>query len=772
METDLKFPVSGEYRSFKQKRRYKTKDWFHYISFLEKNYPNLKSFNETTPSLDSNLIYDEEICNKIDVLYYLDQYNSPDMIWKGIKIAVCKMGYFGKYSRFALGIEESNLNYVLTFNEFMHIYPFLREINNNSISSFDTSSTFKDYISENLNLNYKQTNEYINSKSTFTNLIESWENVLNTPLFTCNFNCTIYSCPAITQISIDPIHELVFIKYLNNHYNCSENHKRKIYDIVKKSFVRFGGDLEYVNSLYVDMPRRYGIGFVESSLSNIFDKKKNETILVTSLSGSTQISSTNSSANLSSSTWASTLKRRTMYDIQSKPKLNNYPTTNTTIKTTHTNLENQPEWKVHISKNAKGDLIEIYKLWREKYFKRQDFMWDSLSNCNWFEDFNLVKRYWEMAQLNGVKFIDNSKSLIIPKDSQELNESNIWIIIEDDSISSLIPLPKDLQNLNGLNWKPNMTAIESAIFNQEKLNRDQFNEVGVGIENSGNNGINLPGVMTIKRCSLTSYDKNLKLFRIINGKNGKVAGFIICERKTIWENIKELIPQNNSELLERIVLSSTPIEIGKPSNIKLFIIDFINSSGSNSNLNSFFPPDIIRELNFSIISGEFKFNKVKELIKSKSPRQRSHSIEPLVEPIQISSPFIQVGSNVNIVRVANLTGTVRVSIKSMFKCLEDIELGIQRDDDTEEGLVGDFKKSLKWAREKRQLDLIKGEVNLKYLKLIWLYEFQCNGNSIGVNKKIGFGDDLDSIKIGPKLQLQGKGLLGLVSTLLKWKQEV
>lgn len=742
---ELNIDIAGSLKSFKHLRGPPTEDWGPYHSFLEENYPDLIPIDTDNGSVDYKL--DAEILNKIDVLSHLDRYQSPDTVWKGLQIAVCKMGYFGKYSRIALSIEESNFNYIFTFNEFMHIYPFLREMDH-PVTSFDFTSSFKDYIAEKYNTNTQETVELIQQCTSFNNLIEPWKSIPGTPIYTCHLNCAIQSCPALAQISIDPVHELIFIKYINNHFNCFENHKRKIYDIVKKSFVRFGGDLEYINSLYVDMPRRYGIGFVESSLSTMSDKRKQ-------LDGS-------SSSPPASSSWASTLKRRTMYDIQNKPKLDN------TCNSPQFNLEDQPEWKVHISKNANGDLVDIYKLWREKYFQKQDFMWDSLSNVNWNEDFSLVKRYWSMAQLNGVNFIEKTKSMIIPKKLDGITDSDVWIIIEDESISSLTPLPKDLQIQNqssGVQWNTNSNNSNS-MFNQISSTGNLLN-TSTGVESTG---INLPGVLTVKRSSLTGYDNDLKFFRLINGENGVVAAFIISEGRHFWSNINKLL-SNINPVRERIVLTTTTtIEHEKPANIKLYKLDFIScSSNSNSMLNLYFPPDVLRELNYCILNGDYKFGKVKDLIKSKSPRQRSHSIDPLDDSIQISSAFTPLGSKESIVRVANLTGTVRVSIKSMFKCLEEIENAILNGAE-KTGALLEFEKAIQWSNT--QLESIKSEVDLKYLKLIWLYQFQCNGNSIGVNKKIGFGDDLTDMKIGPPLRLKGRGILGLVSTLLKWEQEL
>ncbi|TID26165.1 hypothetical protein CANINC_002860 [Pichia inconspicua] len=76
--------------------------------------------------------------------------------------------------------------------------------------------------------------------------------------------CTTKSCPGAMRIILDCIHKVVIVSMVNSHFDCWETHKRRIFDVVRKLVVLHGADLEYIDTKYLSIPRRFGLTYVES----------------------------------------------------------------------------------------------------------------------------------------------------------------------------------------------------------------------------------------------------------------------------------------------------------------------------------------------------------------------------------------------------------------------------------------------------------------------------------------------------------------------------
>lgn len=706
------------------------------------------------PDIDDSK--DAHIYNKIDVVKTMEEGGRrphsvlPNAVWDSLTIAVTKMGYFGHYSRVAMELEETGASTVFTFAQFMHVYPFLREMDT-EMSSLDQSEAFCNYVSQKQGLDPDSVESYIMARSLPLQAVGDWKQMKDTPLWTRQMSCSMQGCPAVARFTLDPAHEIVFVTYQTRHWGCAEVHKRKIYDVVRKAFVRFGGDLDYLNGLYVDMPRRYGVGYVESSLQgtsstpaedyggaltmgngcqipvahHVYPQNAIQSHTVMGamppshfVSGLTTILSPADTGTNTKHSWASTLKRRTMYALPSAKLTLPAPTRGP--------QEDLPEWLVHLSKNARGDLVEIYRQWRQRYFHHQDTMWESLTGTNWKTDYALVKEYWEMARLEGVQFVDSTRSIVVAKE-HPLTDSTVWIITEDQSLATSVALPKTMQSVDG---------VES--------------------------NASLPGVLAQLRGCLSNYTGALGLFRIVNAETGLVAGFIVCQRGDIWTNLKILAPDAN-QMKELTVLTSTTIDDGRPPHVRLLSLDYIRGCGQCPALRETFPLDIIRELEYAIMGNSF--SRVRTIVKSRLPRQRAHAIDPLHSPMVISSPMDDVMNNAPLlVRVANLTGTARVALRSMLQALDEIEHGVNTPCGVE------YQRACVFATERHVQEMRM--VSPKHLRVLWMHT-QLNGSELappGFNgKPIGIPEGLP--ETGPALRQAGRGTLGLLTSLISWKQQ-
>ncbi|KAG0683767.1 hypothetical protein C6P40_001207 [Pichia californica] len=122
-----------------------------YQSYINENYPDLytidikyefeQQINEKRKKNLNNYIgsneekfdliefnrqfkHENKLLNKLDIEQFKN-LDSADDIWDSIAKSIYNMGYFGKYSRIALSL-ESGINYIFSFKDFAHIYPFLK----------------------------------------------------------------------------------------------------------------------------------------------------------------------------------------------------------------------------------------------------------------------------------------------------------------------------------------------------------------------------------------------------------------------------------------------------------------------------------------------------------------------------------------------------------------------------------------------------------------------------------------------------------------------
>lgn len=113
-----------------------------YLSYITENYPDLYEFNlksefeielqekdndekeNLVKEFNKNVKSDYTLLNKLDIEHYKG-LNSPDDIFDSLANSVYNMGFIGKYSRIASAI-ENGINYIFSFEDFAHIYPFLK----------------------------------------------------------------------------------------------------------------------------------------------------------------------------------------------------------------------------------------------------------------------------------------------------------------------------------------------------------------------------------------------------------------------------------------------------------------------------------------------------------------------------------------------------------------------------------------------------------------------------------------------------------------------
>lgn len=121
---EVVFPIAVEKENIGQDVNYQS-----YLDYLKVNYPNLHKFNIKLESddpveFDKLLQRDSIIHNAIDIQMY-EHLNSADDIWDSITHRITNMGFMGRYARIATSIEHGR-NYIFTFGEFSHVYPFLK----------------------------------------------------------------------------------------------------------------------------------------------------------------------------------------------------------------------------------------------------------------------------------------------------------------------------------------------------------------------------------------------------------------------------------------------------------------------------------------------------------------------------------------------------------------------------------------------------------------------------------------------------------------------
>lgn len=723
-----------------------------YSQYIDSNYPQLiQLFALEDPYVDFGK--DKDILNKIDVSGLLQDVWDCEKVWKALTVAVVKMGYFGIYSRMAMKVEESfnhedNIGFLFTFNQFMHVYPFLKELTPSVSFSFNDDSQFQKYFYAKFNFNgLKQfqsfNDEYKSNK---------WLLIDKTPLFNRYFKCSINHCPGLFCVTMDPIHELIFIKCISEHFNCYDLHKRKMYDIVKKSFVRFGGDLDYINTIYHDMPRRYGLGFVESSISHTHDPNQ-----------------------LNNPTWASTLKRRTMYsNIKDPAVITATPTGKGKLQlmldTNLIDFDNTPNWMYYISTKIQNDkdLIQIYASLRKEYFGHEDDAVDSIQGVDWVKKYDTIRAYYLLKEQDeGLDFALENKSIIISKEIPQIPVKNI-LIIDDQSICTFKPVPPSQED--------------------HQHTMEYHSQIEDGIEEA-------TGVKKVLVNLFLKYSIKIKLFRLVNGVNGRIIGYLISEPVNIWSNVNKLLPNqgiNHLNVLTNIDLNfssndSTQNEVGKPKNYHIFNLNFIDDYYLKSRL----PPSIVNEINFSLLMNDLKFSSVNKLIKFKMPRQRAKDIDKLPHSVMITSPLPsqQHNNNLTYATFVEMTGTLRMSLKKMYSVIEELDSWISNEftnpgdkldegsDDNEkfvdkmkyESNLAIFQALTKAKKLKVYID--QGLITEDLLKLMWLNitnfgypNPQAEGNRVIANYGYGMDYPSDEAELN-KIICKGKGIIGLINGL-------
>lgn len=314
-----------------------------YEKYISDNYPNLYTLdyydgfdseckglddmeiNEMKAEMEKSIAKDNQLLNPIDISMYKDCKLPPD-IFDGIARRLYPMGFMGKYSRVATALEAGR-NYVFTFQQFAHIYPFLRGCTGDAfklrnwlgMEELKETRRYDAMIIKNRNGNLdinsdkEQPKYYPNyrrsqfngafiSKPTFYNgyvegnpvgaewsyltvdqsevkmKCEYWKNYEtgndkspidnNYHIYEKYLCCSTNSCSAMMRIILDPIHEIVILSMKNPHFDCLEAHKRRVFDAVRKLYVIHGADLDLIDRTYMGIPRRYGLAYVEAWISS------------------------------------------------------------------------------------------------------------------------------------------------------------------------------------------------------------------------------------------------------------------------------------------------------------------------------------------------------------------------------------------------------------------------------------------------------------------------------------------------------------------------
>ncbi|GMM28399.1 hypothetical protein DAMA08_011150 [Martiniozyma asiatica (nom. inval.)] len=659
-------------------------DYDLYYKQLEPFIP-LHTLIGDNPNPDFDPLRDNKIFNRIDVCSISD----IDGVWNYLTLAVTKMGWFGIYCRIAMSI-ECGRTFVLTYDEFMHIVGFLKKVE-----------------------------------------IGQW-NIINgtigKPSIYENFGtCIQETCPGKLHIIIDMIHHLVFIRSKEEHFECDETQKRRVYDAVRKLVVRYNGDLDFISNQYSDAPRRYGLGYVESWNNNCNNFKK------------------------SGATWASTQKRRVIY---------------TTKKAV--NAPSNEKWQVTNGvKNA-------VSAWRRKYFTKQDKMAESISKNDWKTDYKLVQDYWKLAGLNRVSFLE--KGIVILKDIEELKKEKVWYILfeNDERLQKKNELlVSKFSHLTQPRWKNGMTPIEHAIYLRHSHDWKSFNQLSSFQYREAEHS-NPLGLTRYVESSTSKYmgPNNSKVYTLRICSGDKTACFVIGELESIWDLLSQALGMPIEEMGPISVVSRLNLDnkqylhstdeprtnqilpsskVAKlPNNITAYIVDHLSTPLPNSSLNEFFPPDVLFEFCFlfhSIINTEkTDYSKLIKLIKSKAPRQRSPDNEPLKEPLYLSTPQSPL-PGITTQRIAYLTGTARVAIFEMLELVQYIKKQPWMNLSSEEleehtrlhrwsKAVMDIQAGWNWCRERqpinnellenlRKWDSVKIDPSVDLLKLvekIWEYK--------------------------------------------------
>lgn len=299
-------------------------DYSGYERYIHTHYPNLCLFSidredgQSEEVFNRNYQEDMKLLNKFDIFPYTG-LNSPDDVWDSMARSIYNMGFLGRYARMATRFEAGR-NYVFSFQEFAHIYPFLRAATGNSAfvkrmnkkPVYASASDFHKSYSEPENTIYKcplPTRQFPNDSDL------KWRSPFNATLVGSNelcllpgtewtylsvdkdvvelkhsfrkayqdrtkpfdnkryiyekyFTCICSTCPGSLRIILDCIHNIVIMAMINPHFSCLEAQKRRVFDITRKLFVMHRGNLDFIDEYYLSIPRRYGLTYVESWIMN------------------------------------------------------------------------------------------------------------------------------------------------------------------------------------------------------------------------------------------------------------------------------------------------------------------------------------------------------------------------------------------------------------------------------------------------------------------------------------------------------------------------
>ena len=304
-----------------------------YEKYIADNYPQLHTFDyfenfeddnrdfndadrlEKKTEMEKLIARDNKLLNPIDISMYKDA-KLPSDVFDSIARRLYPMGFLGKYARVATALEAGR-NYVFTYEQFAHIYPFLRGCTGDAfklrnwlgldpvpeVKRFDTflndnRSGRLDRQTENEKSrsypNFRRSqfnNSFIHKPEEQNPLGTDWTYITvdkgeahmkgvywkdyQTGMSTADgvskyyvyekyLFCSTNTCSGAMKIILDTVHQVVIISMLNTHFDCLETHKRRVFEIVRKLYVIHNADLELIDRTYMSIPRRYGLTFVEA----------------------------------------------------------------------------------------------------------------------------------------------------------------------------------------------------------------------------------------------------------------------------------------------------------------------------------------------------------------------------------------------------------------------------------------------------------------------------------------------------------------------------
>lgn len=204
--------------------------------------------------------------------------------------------------------------------------------------------------------------------------------------------CTARTCPAIMRIILDCIHNVVIISMVNPHFDCWETHKRRVFDVVRKLVVLHGADLNYIDTKYLSIPRRFGLTYVESWINSEEFIKHKQSGHTPSYFCYSYKDKSDSWSQTKSRSWLSdiyhdhnetaSLKREREIEKEASPLIESDKRVyairewkSSPIRTDEIgNLIYRSEYEYHLEQFISEKLREIYRVWRIMYFETTDKM--------------------------------------------------------------------------------------------------------------------------------------------------------------------------------------------------------------------------------------------------------------------------------------------------------------------------------------------------------------------------------------------------------------